>query len=315
MENQSRTRNSFIHQTKNSNIVLFGEVLADAFPDKTVLGGAPFNVARHLKAFGQTPVLISRLGDDALGHEVMDVITQSGMETLGIQCSQKYPTGRVQVKIDGKTNHFEILPEQAYDYIHPAVVRMTTLSASPSLVYFGTLAQRQPVSARALKSMLRSTDAAKFLDINLRAPWYDEATIQYSLQYANIVKLNNEELDVLTKLLNLTSQEPASRVTELIQRFDLEQIIVTCGENGSWQIGKTGKKIEAKLKKPLANLVDTVGAGDGFAAVWILGLQKRWSIAKTLERSNTFATAICAIRGAIPGSAAFYEPFIREWSS
>lgn len=294
-------------------MLLFGEVLADIFPDRTVLGGAPFNVARHLKAFGQNPVLITRLGNDALAESVLNVMAENGMETLGIQCCKKYPTGRVQVHIDKDGHSFDILPEQAYDFIHPAVVRLITLSSNPALVYFGTLAQRHPVSARALKRVLHNTDAERFLDINLRPPWYDEKTIQQSLQDANIVKLNDEELHVVAQMFGLTGHDTQSQSIELMKRFGLDQIVVTFGEAGAWYMGRNGREIEVGAKNTTTKLVDTVGAGDGFAAVCMLGSLQQWPIATTLERANAFAAAICEIRGAIPEHADFYEPFTQEW--
>ena len=175
-----------------NTVVLFGEVLADIFPDRSVLGGAPFNVARHLKAFGQNPVLITRLGNDGLRDEILQTMSRNDMETAGIQCNNNHPTGQVRVHLENGTHRFEILPLQAYDFIHPAVVRMTALSVHPALVYYGTLAQRHNISRRALKTLLRSTDAPKFLDINLRAPWYDENILGLSLQYADIVKMNGK---------------------------------------------------------------------------------------------------------------------------
>jgi fructokinase len=300
-------------QHKKNTIILFGEVLADIFPDRTVLGGAPFNVARHLQAFGLHPVLITRLGDDALRDEVLNVMTETGMETLGIQCGKSHPTGRVQVSLEKGLHHFDILPDQAYDFIHPAVVRMISLSANPSLIYYGTLAQRNPVSERALKTLIRSSDATKFLDINLREPWYNKKTIQQSMQYANIMKLNLEELQALAKLFKLTAVEAPAQAKELLLKFDLEQILVTCGAAGAWHMNKTGRKIEIGIKNPVTSIKDTVGAGDGFAAVCILGSLRRWPIAKTLERANNFAAAICEIRGAVPDHADFYTPFTTAW--
>ena len=294
--------------------MLFGEVLADIFPDRSVLGGAPFNVARHLKAFGQNPVLITRLGNDVLREEVLRVMSKNDMEMLGVQCSNNHPTGQVRVHFEDGSHRFEILPLQAYDFIHPAMVRMAALSVHPVLVYFGTLAQRHDISRRALKTLLRSTDAVKFLDINLRDPWYDERTLRQSLQYADIVKLNDDELDVLVKMFGLKDDEPENQVRELMSRFDIQQVVVTCGEQGAWQINRDGKKVETGVMSSVAKLVDTVGAGDGFASVWILGSLLGWPMAKTLERANAFAAAICEIRGAIPEHAGFYMPFIQKWS-
>jgi len=294
-------------------VILFGEVLADVFPDRTVLGGAPFNVARHLKAFGQNPILITRLGNDALRDEVMRVMNQAEMATLGVQCNNSYPTGQVKVHMENGSHRFEILPLQAYDFIHPSVVRMAALSVEPVLVYFGTLAQRHEISRRALKTLLRSTGGVRFLDINLRTPWYDEKTLRQSLQNANVVKLNDVELDELSELFGLPGIAPLQRVKGLMSMFDLEQVLVTCGEKGAWHVDREGKHTEVGIKHAVDKLADTVGAGDGFASVCILGALQGWSIALTLERANQFAAAICAIRGAIPDDASFYEKFTREW--
>lgn len=302
-----------LRASRKGTVVLFGEVLADVFPDRTVLGGAPFNVARHLKAFGQNPVLITRLGRDALADEVLDVMSRNEMETLGVQCDNNHPTGRVRVHMKGGTHSFEILPEQAYDFIHPAVVRMIALSVNPKLIYFGTLAQRKEISRRALKSLLCSTSATKFLDINLRAPWFDAKLLKQSLQYADTVKLNAEELAMLAEMFGLQHNEPQGRAMELMNQFGLEQVVVTCGQDGAWQLNRNGKKVEAGVKDRAVRLMDTVGAGDGFASVCILGKLLRWPASQTLERANAFAAAICEIRGAIPEHADFYNPFTHEW--
>lgn len=299
--------------SQSGRVVLFGEVLADIFPDRTVLGGAPFNVARHLKAFGRNPVLVTRLGNDALGDEVLSVMSQNRMETRGIQCDRHHPTGQVKVHLENGGHRFDILPAQAYDFIHPAVARMVRLPLSPALVYYGTLAQRHEVSRRALTTLLRSTSAAKFLDVNLRAPWYDKKTLRQSLQYADIVKLNAEELGVLAEMIMLPGDKPQDQVRELMIQFDLEQAVITCGAEGAWQMNRAGKVVEASANPRIATVVDTVGAGDGFAAVYIVGMLRHWPAAKTLERANAFAAAICGIRGAIPDSADFYKPFTQEW--
>ncbi len=295
-------------------VLLFGEVLADVFPDRTVLGGAPFNVARHLKAFGLNPVLISRLGCDALRDEVLDVMSKNNMSTLGIQSDNTYPTGQVQVHIENGGHRFEILPMQAYDFIHPAVVRMTTLSVHPELVYFGTLAQRNDTSRRALKALLRGTDAARFLDINLRTPWYNKETLENSLQQANMVKLNDDELIELAAMFELEGDSEQGQVRDLMTKFELDQVVVTCGEAGAWLMERDGSLTNVGIKNRVISPVDTVGAGDGFAAVTILGTLREWPVPVTLERANNFAAAICQIRGAIPDDVDFYQPYTKEWN-
>ena len=258
---QSASQSPLVRAKRKNTVVLFGEVLADIFPDRTVLGGAPFNVARHLKAFGQNPVLITRLGHDALREEILDVMSENEMETVGVQCGNNYPTGRVQVHMKDGAHSFEILPSQAYDFIHPAVVRMTALSVHPKLVYFGTLAQRNEISRRALKTLLRSCSASKFLDINLRAPWYDEKILRQSLQYADIVKLNAEELVILAGMFKLPESEPQGQARGLMKRFDLEQIVVTCGKEGAWQLNRAGKKTEAGGKNRTPDKLPAHGPG------------------------------------------------------
>lgn len=296
-------------------VVLFGEVLADVFPERTVLGGAPFNVAWHLKAFGLNPVLITRLGHDALRDEVLDAMAKNGMEVLGVQYSNRYPTGQVKVHMEGGGHRFEILPEQAYDFIHPAMARMAALSVHPAMIYFGTLSQRSEVSRRALRNLMRNNSAPRFLDVNLRAPWYDEKTLRQSLQCADVVKLNADELGALAKMFKLPEGNQSSQAAGLISRFELARVVVTCGEQGAWQINREGKITEAAAGNEIAELVDTVGAGDGFSAVCIMGSLRRWPVAMTLERANSFAAAICGIRGAIPGHADFYMPFRKEWET
>jgi len=294
-------------------VVLFGEVLADVFPDRSVLGGAPFNVACHLKAFGQHPVLITRLGEDALRDEVMHAMAQKGLDTLGVQFDKHYPTGQVRVHIEDGGHRFEILPTQAYDFIHPGVARMTLLSVHPALVYFGTLAQRHTVSRQALKTLLRGAQSARFLDINLRSPWYDPKTLTHSLQYAEIVKLNDAELGELATIFGLPGADSHEQARALMIKFDLKQVLVTCGDAGAWHLDRDGMLAEAASSNPVVKLVDTVGAGDGFASVFMLGSLCGWPILKTLERANTFAAAICEIRGAVPDQMAFYDPFKKAW--
>jgi len=298
---------------KNGTVVLFGEVLADVFPDRAVLGGAPFNVACHLKAFGQHPVLITRLGEDALRDEVMNAMAQKGLDTLGVQFDKHYPTGQVRVHIEDGGHRFEILPTQAYDFIHPGVARMTLLSVHPALVYFGTLAQRHTVSRQALKTLLRGAQSGRFLDINLRSPWYDQKTLTHSLQYAEIVKLNDAELSELATMFGLPGTDPHEQAWALMIKFELEQVLVTCGDAGAWHMDRDGMLAEAASSDLVVKLVDTVGAGDGFASVFMLGSLCGWPILKTLERANTFAAAICEIRGAVPDQMAFYEPFKKAW--
>jgi fructokinase len=298
--------------TNKHSIAIFGEVLADVFPEETVLGGAPYNVARHLQAFGQHPLLITRTGNDALRDEFINEMFRLGMDDSGVQCDQLHPTGQVIVHINGLNHNFEILPEQAYDHIHAGLTHFATMQIHPEIVYFGTLAQRSLESRLSLDIFLNDTKGYKFLDINLREPWYDKHIIKRSLLRANIVKLNEDELKIIANMLKLSGTTVRDYAFCLIEKFDLVNLIVTCGESGAWMVGQDGKETKVLGKKLNGAMVDTVGAGDGFAAVCILGILENWSNELILTKANSFAAAICGIRGAAPLNHDFYLPFMDD---
>lgn len=300
-------------QREKPVVALFGEILADVFPDEVVLGGAPFNVARHLQAFGLHPVMLTRTGQDALREDLLREMERLGMDTTGVQLDQLLPTGQVQVHLEKGGHCFEILPDQAYDNIHAGLVRMVTMSIKPDLVYFGTLAQRSMPSRLALDKMLSGCRCPRFLDINLRKPWYNKHTVRRSLQRCDVAKVNIEELDIIANYFKINASTDEEKAQMLMAQFGLQELIVTCGKNGAWMLGPEGltKTSRTRLEKPL---MDTVGAGDAFAAVIILGKLRKWPQEVTLKRADQFAGAVCGIRGAAPDSLDFYAPFYKGWN-
>lgn len=295
-------------------VAIFGEVLADVFPDGSVLGGAPFNVARHLQAFGLRPVMITRIGQDDLGRELLDAMQRLGMDTSGVQIDPSYPTGQVKVHLGEQGHEFEILPSQAYDYINAGVTHMVTMATKPALVYFGTLAQRNMESRLALDNFLNYGTSPRFLDINLREPWYDKHTIRRSLLRADIVKLNNEELATLATMLRLPGRTSQEHAAALIKRFNLDLMLVTEGEQGGWLMEHDGQVASVPGATAPKVFIDTVGAGDAFAATFILGMLMGWPVSLGLSRANQFAAALCGVRGAAPSDTTFYAPFLQEWA-
>lgn len=295
-----------------SSIVLFGEVLADIFPDKTVLGGAPYNVARHLRALQQHPTLITRVGNDVLKDQLLADMSRRDMAATGVQLDQTHPTGQVTVHIENNAHRFEICSGQAYDYIDAESAANVSFAAQPSIIYFGSLIQRNSTSQTALAKCLNSTSCTRFLDINLRAPWYDKATVHSALQNANIVKVSEEELAVIVQLLELESHTATKHALSLTQTYQLTALFVTCGEHGAWTVLPSGEKLETKNQTlGTKEVVDTVGAGDAFSAICILGYLHHWPLTLTLERANDFAIASCQIRGAASESNDFYLPFLK----
>jgi fructokinase len=294
-------------------VLLFGEILIDRFPDREVLGGAPFNVARHLHAFGCTPVLITRVGQDAAGARLLQTLKSAGLTTHGVQLDSVYHTGVVEVKLTDAGHRFDILPDQAYDHIHPRLSRVTALAASPEWIYFGTLAQRAS-SHRALRHAMRAVPGQRFFDVNLRDPWVYLDRIRWSLQHADIVKTNDAELARIAQLLGLEEISAEAQAHALVRQYHLRGVLVTCGAAGAWWMNASAQPITV-ASEPVENVCDTVGAGDAFSAVFILGQLRGWDLTITLQRAHRFAGAICGIRGAVPDQADFYGPFTDQWFS
>lgn len=293
-------------------MLLFGEVLLDRFPERDVLGGAPFNVARHLRGFGLDPVLVTRVGNDGAGTDVLREMDRLGLSVQGVQHDPVHPTGQVRVELGADGHRFDILPDQSYDYMNATVARMVTLATRPSLVYFGTLAQRAQ-SRGALREIVRAcNDSHAFLDVNLRDPWVDVHVLAWSLGQADTVKVNEEELERIADLLGLPKGTPEQRGAALIETYELLTLLVTRGAQGAWQM-RAGGAVERIAGERVDDLVDSVGAGDAFAAVCMVGHLCAWPVDVTLLRAQRFAAAICRMRGAIPADDGFYVPFLREW--
>lgn len=305
-----RPSRDMAHQVSQT-MVAFGETLVDQFRDHSVMNGAPFNVACHLAALGSHPVLVTRAGKDDLGDQLLQLMAARGLDRLGVQRDPGRPTGRVKVTETVDGHSFSILSNQAYDFIHASLARMVGLSVHPEIVYFGTLSQRGD-SRRALRDLLGAVRSRAFLDVNLRDPWVDVDTLRWSLQHARVVKLNENELTRVSHLLSLEGTTPKTRASALMSSFDLERLVVTCGAAGAWTLDRAGHS-ESVSSPALPRIVDSAGAGDGFAAIVILGMLRGWPLADQLTRADAFARALCQIRGAVPASSDFYRPFIRDW--
>lgn len=284
--------------------VLFGEVLFDCFEDGSrVLGGAPFNVAWHLQAFGAEPLLVSRVGDDAQGRRVREAMTRWGMSTAGLQLDQAHATGEVAVTLQAGQPRFEIIPDRAWDHIDAAALPPVT----PALVYHGSLALRQTPSANALAQLLVHRSPV-FVDVNLRDPWWTPQLIATRLEQADWVKLNDGELNVLMK----GADDLVTKARALQQHHHITTLIVTRGSEGAFALDPQGNLIDAG-PVPETVVIDTVGAGDGFAAVCLLGLLHDWPLALTLTRAQHFAARLVAQRGATSDDPTLYQAFRSAW--
>ncbi len=286
--------------------LVFGEVLFDTFPDgSSVLGGAPFNVAWHLKGFGLNPLFISRVGHDENGRIVEQRMLDWGMDLAGLQHDSQHETGKVSIELNEGQPSFTILPEQAYDFIDQAQSLALVKNSSAALLYHGSLISRHPVSQAAL-SALRQLKIPVYVDINLREPWWDTDTIEAAIKQATWVKLNDEEIKLVSKQADL---HVAAR--EMIQQYSLEWIIVTKGADGAF-IATRDQLIECQPVK-VEKIVDTVGAGDAFSAVTLYGIINNWSLQKIINLAVDFAAQICKVRGATINDKLFYKNILQAW--
>jgi len=272
--------------------VIFGEVLFDCFPDgASVLGGAPFNVAWHLQAFGLSPLMISSVGDDALGAGVRTAMRNWKMDTRGLQTDHAHPTGSVAVEFVSDEPRYTILDQRAYDHIDPANLPSV---GTAQLLYHGTLALRNARSREALECLRGTLDTTILLDVNLRDPWWSREEVLALADAADWVKLNHDELELLG---DAGVADVHSRAQGFLQRHDLAGLVVTLGAKGAVAFTASGETAEVE---PVAvqEIVDTVGAGDAFTSVLILGLVHGWPLASTLSRAQDFASRVVVQRGA-----------------
>jgi fructokinase len=293
---------------KNKSLMhIFGEVLFDNFPGGVrVLGGAPFNVAWHLQAFGQNPRFISRLGSDPPGNEIAALMDAWGMSREALQTGCEHPTGSVRVYIENGEPRYEIVADCAYDFIaDDSPGRETT----EGILYHGTLALRNPVARATLQALKTRHRGKIFVDVNLRAPWWDRETVLHLLGDADWVKLNEAELAALCP--EHSGLETAMQ--SFCDRFELEGLVVTRGEKGAIAVDSRERFTSVEPPATAVPLVDTVGAGDAFAAVLLQGLGKQWPLPVTLERAQAFASALVGRRGATVADREFYRPFNEQW--
>lgn len=302
-------------------IAVFGESLVDDFITEQVVGGAPFNVARNLAAFGVATLMVTRIGEDKNGALVRGEFERFGMSAAGLQIDDREATGRVVVERSVTGHRFIILPDQAYDYVESEPALAAMAAASPSVLYFGTMAQRHETSRATLGAMLKASDALRYLDLNVRDGQVTERCAFESLHLADIVKVNEEELQDLFKWYTHTqpgtgsidSREMTDACQALMRIFTLQGLIVTLGERGAMVFAADGTvTINQECHAP-AHIVDTVGAGDAFSAVFLYGRAQGWPLPLTLARANAFAGAICGVAGAVPADIGFYAPWLAAW--
>ena len=280
-------------------IVGIGEVLWDMFPDATHFGGAPANLVCHAAALGVYTILVSATGSDDLGKQAVSFLRQKGLTTDWIQVTPDHPTGVVNVALDEKGQaSYQFRADSAWDHLKWSH-ELDSLAARCDAVAFGSLAQRSPESAETILRFVSATSctALRVFDVNLRQSYYSKSAIEESLNVANVLKLNSEELSILQPLLGLKYSTERDLLTELSRRFALHTIALTRGENGSLLL-RNDTFTEVLL--PSTNVVDTVGAGDAFTAALIVGLLANTFQTSVHFKASAIASYVCSQSGATP---------------
>ena len=289
-------------------VIGLGEALFDCLPTGRKLGGAPANFAYHVSQFGFDSCAISAIGNDELGQEIIDTFDKVGLH----YCLPKvdFPTGTVQVTLNEQgIPQYEIKLGVAWDNI-PLTPELTNLAQHAQAVCFGSLAQRSEVSRATIQHFLESTpkDTLKVFDINLRQRWYNREVIETSLQHCNILKINDEELDIVAPMLLSVTTDPAALIAAdkekavrvcraLIELYELKMLILTCGTNGSYVITKDKCSF---IDTPKVEVADTVGAGDSFTATFIAKILAGASIEQAHEMAVKVSAYVCTQSGAMP---------------
>lgn len=276
--------------------LIVGEVLIDQFPDgRGILGGAPFNVAWNLRGFGMAPTMVTSVGDDETGAKIRRRMDEWGMSTAGLQTSDRLPTGLVEVTVDNGEPTYNLLADRAYDDIHYPDALLA--DGGFGMLYVGSLAYRAEPSRTTIRRLMAESGLAKFVDINIRRPWFTLDMAGELLQDATWTKLNNHELAELSGVACDTPQQAPAAVEELRKRFHGKNFFVTCGAEGACAVDDQGEVAFAKSPPP-EPMVDTVGAGDAFAAACIAGVIQRKPLGETMEAAVAFASKTCTLQGA-----------------
>ena len=285
---------------KTQNIIAgIGEILWDIFPEGKNLGGAPANFIYHCNIFGARGYPVSCIGNDDLGIEIRSQLENMKISHKYIIADSRYPTGTVTVKIDkdGKPD-YTIRENVTWDHI-PLTDEIIKLAEKTDAVCFGTLAQRSSATRNTIQKFIQTTKPSclKICDINLRQNYYSNEIIQKSLEYSDILKLNDEEISVVAQAMGIEGDED-KMLYGLLNESSPEIIVLTKGGSGSRLVSRDEDIVckGVKAKK----IVDTVGAGDCFTAAMTVGLLRGTPLNVILDSASRIASYVCSQAGATP---------------
>lgn len=284
---------------KDNVIVGMGEALWDCLPEGKKLGGAPANFAYHVSQFGLESCVVSAVGQDANGDEILENFSARGLRNLISRVP--YPTGTVQVQIDqAGVPQYEIKENVAWDNV-PFTQELSSLASRTKAVCFGSLAQRNVVSRetinRFIDAMPSSPDTLKVFDVNLRQGFYNKDILCNSMKRCNILKINDEELITVSRMFGYPGIDLQDKCWILLGKYDLKMLILTCGINGSYVFTPGNVSF---MPTPSVKVADTMGAGDSFTAAFISCILKGQSVSLSHRRAVDVSAFVCTQPGAMP---------------
>lgn len=279
-------------------IVGMGEALWDVLPEGKKIGGAPANFAYHVSQFGLNSCVVSAVGEDKLGDEILDNF--DGKKLNRIIETVQYPTGTVQVEIDQSgVPQYEIKENVAWDNI-PYTARLESLAEKTKAVCFGSLAQRSVVSRNTINRFLDAIPAENepliVFDVNLRQGFYNKEILCNSMKRCNVLKINDEELVTVSRMFGYPGIDLQDKCWILLGKYNLKMLILTCGINGSYVFTPGNVSFQPT---PHVEVADTVGAGDSFTAAFIASIVKGKSIAEAHRTAVDVSAFVCTQNGAM----------------
>lgn len=291
-------QNISMSQSQENYIVGIGEALWDMLPEGRKIGGAPANFTYHVSQFGLDAVAVSAVGDDALGEEIRHIFDEKGLQSH--LASVAYPTGTVEVTLDAKgVPQYDICEGVAWDNI-PFTPELEALARNTIAVCYGTLAQRNTTSRQTIESFIEAmpAESIKICDINLRGTFYNKEVIESSMRKCDILKINDEEIVEVCRLLGMESATQRMAALSLMGRYEIDMLILTCGTEGSYIFCMDGT--ESFLPTPKVEVADTVGAGDSFTGAFIAALLMGKEVKKAHALAVEVSAYVCTQNGAMP---------------
>lgn len=286
-------------RTKRNYVVGIGEALWDVLPEGKKLGGAPANFAYHVSQFGLQSRVVSAIGEDKFGNEILDNFQGKGLHTLIEKVD--YPTGTVQIQLDNEgVPCYDIKENVAWDNI-PFTDKLKQLAQKTCAVCYGSLAQRNVVSRETINAFLDAMPEGKgqykIFDINLRQGFYTKEIICNSMQRCNILKINDEELVTVSRMFGYPGIDLQDKCWILLAKYKLEMLILTCGVNGSYVFTPGSVSF---VETPKVEVADTVGAGDSFTAAFVSAILKGKTVKEAHQLAVNVSAYVCTQNGAMP---------------